>query len=357
MPNWNDLGFYDEGFDLAAPAFYASAIRTSEPPTVLPPAAFRSLPFSILEDEAIWSQQWVCVGSVDDIPHAGDLAPFTIGNHGVHVQRTADGLEARFNKAQHGGCRAIPLQCQTGAKTKCSFTSCGYSRDRRAIPANELGSHAPAMHQYLGLRPERLLKPALRVAGRAMFVNLNPHAAWPDDGLSDVPLLVEAAALGGRTHEVWREHQANWKLLASAFATGDTIIAQGASWLASADDASGLRMTWLFPNLILMGDRAQTAVIVLQPTALGQTLCRITVRGATGAVPEPWLARIAARAARAEALHADAVRFNTQHRPETVGQPLPTQTCLAGRWMQQKLAASIARVPVRQSLHARVANF
>lgn len=364
MSQWPALGFFDEGADLASPEFYASATGASRPATVLPPAAFRSLSFSMLEDEAIWSQDWICVGSLDDIPAEGDLLPFTIGNHGVHVQRMANGLEARFNKAQHGGCRAIPLQCQTGAKTKCSFTSCGYSRDRRAVPASELGDATPAMHQYLGLRPERLLRPAVQSHGPLIFVNLNPASPWPADSLVTLPGqggLTRSDQPSARSQEVWLEFSANWKIMASTLVAG-ALLASGQQWIATrsamAAGSANLTAAWLFPNLVLLCDGPHTATIVLQPTALGQTLCRVSANGQEPAAAlERWLAVVRTRAAEAEATHAAVTSLSIPTRPLAADVTLPEQTSVSGQWMQKMLAGRVARIAAASSPHARVASF
>ena len=123
-----ELGYFDEGLDFVEAKIYSDVIRPFGQAHTLPHAAYRSKVFADLEDEKIWTRTWVCIGTQQEIPDEGDILPFTVGNHGIHVQRVKDGkLVGRFNKAQHGGCRSVPLQCQTGNKTKCSFTSCGYN--------------------------------------------------------------------------------------------------------------------------------------------------------------------------------------------------------------------------------------
>ncbi|MBB3973437.1 ring-hydroxylating oxygenase subunit alpha [Hansschlegelia beijingensis] len=353
MSNRPDLGYFDEGQDLASPSFYAEALRPEGQARLLPPAAFRSLAFTQLEDEAVWTRDWICVGSHEAIPHVGDLLPFTIGTHGVHVQRTPDGLRARFNKAQHGGCRMVPLQCQTGAKTRCSFTSCGYSRDRPAIPAGELGDGAPAMHQYLGLRPERLLTAQARSWGPLIFVNLDVAPQSPE---ADLAALNKAAGFFGnhkpaRSEELWLEFPANWKLLAQALAAGEPFAEDpGARWLLArtALDGGGDAVTaWLFPNLVLLATARETCVVVLQQTAIGQTLCRVSVYGeAAGAdAPARWRETVEARAGTAAAEHLAISRWGTSFRPATAGAPLPLQTDPHGLWLARMLAERVARVP------------
>lgn len=351
MSHRPDLGYFDEGQDLAAAGFYAASIDPEGPTRVLPPAAFRSLAFTRLEDEAIWTRDWICVGAHESIPEAGDLLPFTIGTHGIHVQRTAGGLAARFNKAQHGGCRAVPLQCQTGTKTRCSFTSCGYSRDRAAIPAGELGDGTPEMHQYLGLRPERLLTAHVRSWGPLIFVNLDVRPPDMEDALLG---LNRAGGFFGNHKQVRRsessiEFGANWKLAGQHLAAGVPVEEDAErGWMlsrATLSDGREAMAAWLFPNLVLLATPEETCVTVLQQTAIGQTLCRISVYGDGTDKDDFWHAEIGARAARAGAEHIAAVRWATSFRPETIGARLPLQGHPQGRWLQRTLADRVRRMP------------
>lgn len=350
MSHRPDLGFYDEGHDLAAPAFFASATLPEGECRVLPAAAYRSLAFTLLEDEAIWSRDWICVGSHEAVPAVGDLLPFTIGTHGVHVQRVEDGVAARFNKAQHGGCRMVPLQCQTGAKTKCSFTSCGYSRDRPAIPASALGDGTPEMHQYLGLRPERLLAPHLRSWGPLIFVNLDVSPSWPEQEFGSLNRL--GSFFGNekprRSTEIWLEFQSNWKLLGQRLA-GGAVAQLGDDWAVTETTLAGgdrAVAAWLFPNLVLLSSEHETLVAVLQHTAIGQTLCRISVYGEN---PDDgldrWRGEIESRAAEAVQDTLSLARWGTNHRPETIGEPMPLQNDPLGAWMQRRVASGVSRAP------------
>lgn len=350
-----DLGFHDEGQDLSSAAFYADACAPFGTARVLSPIAVRSLRFSLLEDETIWTRDWIAIGCTSQIPNEGDLLPFTVGNHGIHVQQQNGGLTGRFNKAQHGGCRAIPLQCQTGKKTKCSFTSCGYSRDRGAISASDLGTATPEMEQYLGLRPERLLNVRAVTFGPLVLVNLDVYPAPPERTLAE---LNAAANFFRDTQnapaETWQhEFDANWKILAQHLAQGHAAADAHSStadiWqLAHATIADQpATIAWLFPNLILLKAGNETCAVVLQPTALGQTLCRCFVYGSdrpSEAAPF-WRSEIEQRAQSAAVEHQQLARWGTSFRPETIGARLPLQRSAQGHWMQRMLAARAVRAP------------
>ncbi len=306
------LGYFDEGFDLAAPELFDAARQEFGRAQVLHPVAYRSKAFADLEDEKIWTRAWVCVGIHERIPGRGDLLPYTVGNHGIHVQRDDNGqLQGRFNKAQHGGCRTIPLQCQTGKKTKCSFTSCGYSRDRDVIYAAELNDSTAAMGQYLGFNPAKLVPVKVETWGPFVFVNLDTEArplVEQFEGLTDkIGLRLHSYRLIGR-HDV--EPASNWKVVGKNFlkesngpAAGNFVDSTGGRtrqptanattgyWLYEADIpdplttvmdamsafpqevAADRRATfcWAYPNLLLALLPNHIVSWIIQPT--DQTAC------------------------------------------------------------------------------------
>lgn len=341
VPDRPDLGHRAEGVDLADPAFFADSLDPGAP-RLLPPAAYRTLAFAELEDDAVWTCSWLAIGLGAEISSPGDLLPFTAGHHGLHVQREGDGgLVGRFNKAQHGGCRAVPLQCRTGTKTRCSFTACGYSRDGTVLPASADGP-TPAMHQYLGLRPERLLPVAVRAWGPLVRINLDPGAVPPEappEGL---------AALAAETRRA--EFACNWKLALQALAEGERFSETSDSLHLTGRLATGeaAAIAVHFPNLVLIEARGETCAVMLQPTALGQTLLRIGLLGSDDAEPADretsressweasweaswiaWQAEIAARMAPAVAAQA----------------ALSGAVNAAGLWLQQRIAARVRARP------------
>ncbi|MFC5068907.1 ring-hydroxylating oxygenase subunit alpha [Flaviflagellibacter deserti] len=347
-----DLGYFDEGHDLTEAAFYADAVAPLGEAHSLPPASFRSLHFYFLEDEAIWSRQWIGIGVHDDIPNAGDILPYTIGHHGLHVQRLNDGgIAGRFNKAQHGGCRVVPLQCQGGKKTACSFTSCGYSRDRKPISATELGDDTPEMHQYFGLRPERLFPVNLRSWGPLIFANVDHAPRAFESGIGTLPVSAFFDnSRNRRLGEQWLEFDADWKLLGEHLSGGSPIEEQDGWIMASGllSTGEGVRTAWLFPGVILIATEDETCVVILQPTAIGRTLCRISVYGATGGETsflDRWIGDLRQRAGAAEARHRELVQWATASQPNTIGTPPPLQPNAIGLWAQRRLVDGILTRP------------
>lgn len=264
-----DLGFVDSGVDFLQPELYAACRTRFGIASALPRRTYTSPVFQELENEKVWTRDWICIGTTPEIANPNDLLPYTIGQHAIHVQRLpSGGLIGRFNKAQHGGCRSIPAQCQTGRKTKCSYTSCGFSRDRDVIAGELFGEMTPQAGQYLGVYPERLLPVSVETRGPFIFANVDPTL-----GRSNCPPSVETAIAPDmeRAAGQWRECWANWKIAGAALVDAARSRAKGggASNYVSAE--------WHFPNLVTIASPGCTIAIVLQPTAFDQTLWRISI--------------------------------------------------------------------------------
>ena len=256
------------------------------------------------------------MGHQDRIPDVGDILPFTIGSHGIHLRRRADlGLEGHFNFAQHGGCRFVPRQCQTGRKTTCSFTSCGHSRDRDVMHAEPGGVETPEMYMYLGNNPDKLIPVQIAALGTLAFANLDVDRQDLEDQLGSLasPLRRYLASGMHRVGRFQRVGEFNWKLFprsvlepvdttkmppsdASASHAGSTPRT-GACWGTSFDargeharalelhdnslPALGGKLSshaiWIYPNLLLqLHDRWMSTVIV-QPIGLTETLLQVDV--------------------------------------------------------------------------------
>jgi hypothetical protein len=295
-----------------------SPVARAAPASALGADAYRTLAFAKTEDDVLWTREWICIGVIDDVRREGDLLPFTAGDHAVHVQSMPGGrLAGRFNLAQHGGCRAVPLQCRQGAKTSCSFTSCGYSRDSTPLQAAERGAPTADMYQYLGLRPERLLGVRVARDGALIFVHLDPAGAAFVSTDDDAPQ-------GSRREHAWLELDVNWKHAGQRMAAG---VRRGKATdtraVFESRDAIGqatqtLTAAWRYPNLLDLRVQGSRCMVVLQPTALQRVLCRISTYGAHSLAY--WQALLQRRAALAD-VHSD-----------------------AAHWFEATLAARIARI-------------
>ncbi len=293
-----DMGYVENDIDLTDVDLYKTTNQPFGQATVLPLFSYQSKIFNDLEDEKLWTRNWIAIGSTKEIPNPGDMLPYTVGQHGIHVQRENDGnLIGRFNKAQHGGCRAVPAQCQTGKKTKCSFTSCGYSRDRQVIRVKEIGENTPTMHQYLGLIPERLLPVKVKTLGSFVFINLDQQCNDLTEDLEQLPNAILSCLSDEFVLEnsEWFDCASNWKFAGRAFFDSQGIrkhctnntesVIDVTSYTApklstheigaiTKENIENIELSWLFPNLILITHPTFVVSVILQPTSMGESTLR-----------------------------------------------------------------------------------
>lgn len=342
--------------DCSAPPSSALAA----PSALLMPDAYRSFAFASREDAAIWALDWICIGSHADIPNAGDLLPFTVGDHAVHVQRQTDGtLIGRFNQAQHGGCRTVPLQCQQGTKTPCSFTSCGHSLDRMPLRADEVGSNTPEMYQYLGLRPERLLPVRSAMQGPLIFVNLNPLGEEFDHTARTfaqaMPALADTA--WERTGHAFLGFDGNWKLVGQMLAAGSATSVSNAVFtdrmalLQSECDAGDGQQCdepttalWTFPNLLILAQPGSLCVALLQPVAINRTRCRLSIFHAAGEEKNGlWLERLQKRADEIKQVQRAMEAWGTALESASRSGSLPFANQALSAWLSDMVASRFER--------------
>ncbi len=218
---------------------------------------FRSPAYAMRESQLLWPAVWVYVGTGADIPRAGDVLPYTVGDIGIHVERMADGgLQGRMNRAQHGGCGVIPMQCQTGTKTRCPQIACGFSRDSVQAVTADSPERDRWLFQLIGLRPDRLARVAAVEQSGLIRVNLQ---GGPVEGLADGvhPGPGRMAQRAAR----WIMVNANWKIAAKHLAR------VGEGWTAQH----------VFPNLVVLTAHPWHCIMVLQPMGPDVTLCRTSL--------------------------------------------------------------------------------
>jgi hypothetical protein len=276
--------------------------------TALPLAstpALAGLPELALEDERIWTRDWVCVGVQQQIPAPGDLLPATVGHHGLHVQRRPDGgLRASFNVLQYGSCWTIPAQCGHGHKTKCPYVSCAHSLDTDALQAQD-GAPTADMRQFIGFNPRKLIDVTAQTAGPLIFVTLAEPPTPLDGQLGALGRTARLAPLERLEHvaRLWAELNCNWKLASDALwealgapveggrqdvhlspdavvpATGTchrelwTLGALAALPPLELGGDDEVRLLRAFPNVVLAVLPNHAAAVVIKPTRLdGVTL-------------------------------------------------------------------------------------
>jgi hypothetical protein len=213
-----------------------------------------------------------------------------------------------------------------------------------------------ALHQYLGLRPERLQPVQVGVCGALVWVNLNIDPVPLD--IAEGPLQQWLADSGSwsRVGVSWREMECNWKLLAQHLLSleepGDesSLILQGKSGTAE--------VAWCFPNLLLLRNASTLCILILQPVGLGKTLCRLQVFSSNtlAAVDadqqlQAWMTLIAEREQAAVTHSMALMRWDHPARVADPSARYPRQNDRAGLWAQQQLIQRVTQpIPFNHEL-------
>lgn len=369
-----ELGYFDEDLDLTALATYGEATAPFGHARKLPAVAYRSKTFSELENEKVWTRSWITVGLLQQIPNPGDMLPFTLGFHGIHIQRNLNGsISARLNRHQHGGCRFVPEQCRTGKQTKCTIASCNYTRDADVMPADDNGENTPDMYKFAGINPDKLVPIKCETRGPFIFINLDPECGVLSDDLSAITQQIEPW-LSKPLHlkaSKWLDFKCNWKLIGSAFTdAGQNSNEKSGSFVATqlphsieailSNDQSGLekyntdiqetvQLFWVFPNVLLAVCPTYVACIVLQSTGMGDCLCRFTLLSTDKNLPVAsvdklkniWLSFLTTVGESAAQKHQNIVGWGTSKQPQTIGKKQPIEASYSTYKLNQFLCKKL----------------
>ncbi|CAN5472501.1 hypothetical protein BH09ACT7_BH09ACT7_50080 [soil metagenome] len=193
-----------------------------------------------------WTGVWVCVGFAEQLTEVGAVLPATIGYHGAHVRRTADGLLAAINARPFGGCMSIPVHCGSTQNVRCPQVACAFSEDGGVLDSTTDPSGATrAGFVGDGRQPVRL---PLAQWGSLLFVNVTnntpPPLAMPDEP----PLDSVAVVATGK-----RLVAGNWL---------DTPLRAASAVTESLD---GAEVTTVAPNLTLVRHGRDTVAILSRP--------------------------------------------------------------------------------------------
>ncbi len=153
-------------------ASLADSIGSVSSASTLPPVLYTSEEILAFEKEAIFTEEWLCVGRAERIPNAGDWFTVTIMGEPLIVVRDKD-QQVRCLSAvcQH---RAMQV-CEgegNGTTFKCPYHHWNYALDGRLLGA-------PAMERTDGFDKADWGLPQLRVEEWLgfVFVNFDPGAA------------------------------------------------------------------------------------------------------------------------------------------------------------------------------------
>jgi len=106
-----------------------------------------------LEQERIFSTQWMCVLRGDDLPGAGDYRLVQVGREQVVVSRNRRGeIRAFLNVCRHRGMRVCTEPAGTARKFQCGYHAWTYDLDGKLVAAPNLTKMPDVDRDAYGLR-------------------------------------------------------------------------------------------------------------------------------------------------------------------------------------------------------------
>jgi choline monooxygenase len=189
-------------------------VHSSRLPHVLEPAAYHDPDRYRLEIERLFAPAWHCIGTLDDIPRAGDFV--TLDLHGTPLLVRNDGGAPRafLNVCAHRHCLLTHEPRGSCERIVCQYHGWEYDgRGRLAslpdAPSFAAGAVEGSRRGRLALAPHRL-----ETLGRLMFVTLSSDTAPLEEWLGPRTSAIVRAQFGDDWRQVAArriEHPVNWK--------------------------------------------------------------------------------------------------------------------------------------------------
>jgi choline monooxygenase len=141
-------------------------------PQVLAPDDYVSREQFDRERERLFLPAWHLVGTLADLPRAGDYFTFELFDHPLLVWRTGENVQAFLNVCPHRFSRISGAACGHAAeRLKCQYHGWEFDAAGTTRKIPDARSFRPMAQGELGLVPFRT-----EVCGQLIFVNLSEHA-------------------------------------------------------------------------------------------------------------------------------------------------------------------------------------
>jgi phenylpropionate dioxygenase-like ring-hydroxylating dioxygenase large terminal subunit len=313
-----------------------ASVREDEPTApryLLPPAAYTSDAWWEHEQEALFTNQWALVGSVDELAEPGDYVTATIGHAPLVVLRGPSGELAAFhNLCRHRGMVLLEGAGHVSGTIKCFYHQWRYALDGALVAVPQRREQFPDLDAAcLGLLPA-----SVATWEGMVFAHPDPAAAPLADRLGEVPasiggfrpgllrqvatarldaacnwkLFVEnhvdvyhlwylhETTLGDYDHNKFEHHQLgpNW---VSYEPLRNHVVERGAPRRGTTEishlterDRLGIGAHLVFPNLMIATEAEFWVTYVAVPLAPDRTVIDIRIRAEDDADPARLLAAV-----------------------------------------------------------------
>ena len=184
----------------------------------IPPAIYSSEGVYELEQQRIFSRDWVCPGLAADIPKPGDYITFSIVDQPFFAIRGKDGQVRSFaNVCLHRMMMLLEGRGSCGRIT-CPYHGWTYDTEGKVIGAGHMGKRDPEFDK----KGYRLPELRTEIWQGWIYVTLNPDAPPVASLLSDLETEISRYGLADYISVETQDHvwKTNWKLLTENFMEG-----------------------------------------------------------------------------------------------------------------------------------------
>ena len=310
-----DIGPADDWVESVEPGLDAVK-RPIEEARCLPAEAYTTERFLDLERRTLFSNRWVCIGLVDDVPEPGDATPLEVAGRSVIMTRDAEGAVHVFhNYCRHRGLKILTEAVRGRSRFTCRYHAWTYALDGRLLRAPHFDG--PGRHRTEPV--DGLARVRSAVWHRLVFVNLSGEAPAFPDYIAPLEHRWASYDLSALRHAESRscDIAANWKLAVENFVDyyhlphvhkglnsysamedhypireDDLFFGQGNASYAPSDEATGglpafpgldaaersvTEAICLFPNLLVTLFDDNLRIILVEPDGAGRCRERIEV--------------------------------------------------------------------------------
>jgi choline monooxygenase len=187
----------------------------------LPGAAYVSESFMELENTYLFSNSWVFVGFVHQLPNSGDVLPVSVGGQPLFILRNGENeITAFHNVCRHRNLQLVDKPANCGRLLRCPYHSWSYDLNGNLKNAPFFGGNAKQQVSEFKLEDNGLTAVHCAVWHDWIFVNLDPDAESIDDYLHPIKAVLSDTDVTKyrpiATVELG-EVRTNWKLLMENF--------------------------------------------------------------------------------------------------------------------------------------------
>jgi phenylpropionate dioxygenase-like ring-hydroxylating dioxygenase large terminal subunit len=170
------------------------------------------------EIELIFKRGWLCAGTVNEIPSAGDYITYSIADKPIYVMRDSDGhIRAFSNVCLHRMMKLLDGRRGTCRRVVCPYHGWTYNNKGQLIGAGHMAQTANFNKAEFKLPEVRL-----EIWEGWIYVTLDSSAPSVAVQLAELYPIVSAYGMAGYRPVAERDHiwQTNWKLLCENFMEG-----------------------------------------------------------------------------------------------------------------------------------------